>query len=74
MSFWLHYTSSSSPKRVEGREKRFFSPPLQRLSLSLSLSLSHLPKNTDTTHTPYGLPSRWKTEETSLAGDPRAIA
>jgi hypothetical protein len=36
--------------------KKVFSPPLQRLSLSLSLS--HLLKNTDTTHTPYGLPSR----------------
>jgi hypothetical protein len=28
------------------------------LLCSVSLSLSHLPKNTDTTHTPYGLSSR----------------
>jgi hypothetical protein len=39
---------------LQGGEKGFF----PSFAASLSLSLSHLLKNTDTTHTPYGLPSR----------------
>jgi len=68
--FRWHCTSSTSPRRAVGRGKRFFSPLLHHLSLSLSLSLSHLPKNTDTTHTPSCPTTMMKgAEGTSLTGD-----
>jgi hypothetical protein len=43
--FWWHCLSSSSSGRVAGRERRFSSPSLPHLSLP------HLPKNPNTTHT-----------------------
>jgi hypothetical protein len=49
--------------------KKVFSPPLQRLSLSLSLSLSHFPKKPGTMHTPSWPTTMMKgAKETSLAG------
>ena len=63
--FRWHCLPFSSPGRAAGKGRRFFSPPLQHLSLSPP---PHLPKNPAQRTPHYGLPPWWKGQRRQALG------